>query len=217
MSLDAETVDAFERLYYSSVEHGQAGSIDYQLSTPKWQFLCWLADEKPLVLHGSGDPDISEFEPRQSNDVNEFGNRQAIYGARDGLWPMYFAIVDRARYRMSLVNSCARVTEPAELAGSYYFFSVGASGDMTLPDAPWRSGTVYVLSDQTFEQQTVEERTGFTLESTQVASLVPVRPLAKLAIEPEDFPFLQQIRRHNREEVLRRAEVDPGGFPWLDE
>jgi len=216
MDLATATLSAFEQLYATSIVRGGGVSIEYQLSAPKWQFLCWLADEKPIVLHGSGDPDISEFEPRQSNDIEEFGNRKAIYGARDGLWPMYFAIVDRGRYRMSLVNSCVRVSTPAALAGSYYFFSVGSTSKAPLPDAPWHDGTVYVMSAETFEQQTIDDFRGFKIESTQVASLVPARPLAKLSITPTDFPFLQQIRRHDPVLLRQRAQADPAGFPWLD-
>ena len=69
---------------------------------------------------------------------------------------------------------------------------------------------------ETFEQQTIDDFRGFKIESTQVASLVPVRPLAKLATTPEDFPFLHQIRRHDPVLLRQRAQADPGGFPWLD-
>ena len=61
------------------------------------------------MLHGSGSPDIQEFEPRQSNDLAEFGNRRAVYAASDGIWPIYFAVVNRDGPVTSLVNSCARV------------------------------------------------------------------------------------------------------------
>ncbi len=214
--LDAATITAFERLYADHVADGRGGAIPYDLAAPRWQFLCYLADTKRVVLHGSGNPDIAEFEPRQSNDTEEFGNRRAIYAARDGLWPMYFALVDRERYRMGLMNSCIRVIAPPELAGSYYFFSVGGTAS-ELPAAPWRSGAVYVLPDATFEQQTMPQRDGLTMESTQVASLVVVRPLAKLAITPADFPFLHQIRRHDPATIRERAHANPDGFPWLDE
>lgn len=217
MPLDSETLATFEELYATNVHAGSGAAIDYSLTVPKWQFLCWLADTRQVVPHGSADPDILEFEPRQSNDIEEFGNRKAIYGARDGLWPMYFAIVDRTRYRMSLVNRCVRLAQPADLAGSYYFFSIGSTAEAPLPDAPWRDGTVYVLSAETFEQQSIDTFHGFQIESTQVASLVPVRPIAKLAITPEDFPFLQQIRRHDPAVLRQRAQADPAGFPWHDE
>ncbi len=217
MTLDAATLADFEDLFASSIARGKSASIDYRLSAPKWQFLCYLADTKLMVLHGSGDPTIATFEPRQSNDTNAFGNRRAVYGARDGLWPMYFAIVDRGQYRMALMNAAMRVMEPPGLAGSFYFFSVGsANPDVVLPDRPWRAGTVYLLPADTFERQEVEQLHGLDIESMQVASLVPVRPLAKLAIEPDDFPFLHQIRRHDPATIRERALADPEGFPWLD-
>jgi hypothetical protein len=213
MPLGAATIAAFEGLFVSSVARGGGARIHYELPVPKWQFLCYLADTKPIVLHGSGDPRIAEFEPRQSNDTEAFGNRRAVYAARDGLWPMYFAIVDRERYRMGLMNAAMRVMKPPEAAGSYYYFSIGGPD---LPSDPWRSGTIYLLPDATFEQQQIEQWHNLGVESTQVASLVPVPPLARLAIEPDDFPFLQQIRRHDPATIRARALADPDGFPWLD-
>ncbi|MEU1003082.1 hypothetical protein [Streptomyces tibetensis] len=41
-----------------------------------------------VLLHGSGDPAIRRFEPRQPDDSSEFGNRRAVFAADDGLWPM---------------------------------------------------------------------------------------------------------------------------------
>ncbi|WP_159030652.1 MULTISPECIES: hypothetical protein [Streptomyces] len=41
-----------------------------------------------LLLHGSGDPAIRRFEPRQPDDSSEFGNRRAVFAADDELWPM---------------------------------------------------------------------------------------------------------------------------------
>jgi hypothetical protein len=36
-----------------------------KLPVPKWVFLCWLAEEKNILLHGSSNPDILLFEPRE--------------------------------------------------------------------------------------------------------------------------------------------------------
>ena len=83
--------------------------IDYRVAAPKWQFLCYAADRGGFVLHGTGNPDTLVFEPRQSVDVDDFGNRCAVYAASDGLWPMYFAILDRDRYDMGLANACIQL------------------------------------------------------------------------------------------------------------
>ena len=212
---DAATIAAFERLYDEVVEDDRCTQIDYALTAPKWQFLCWVCDHKDVLLHGSGNASIAEFEPRQSNDVAEFGNRRAVYAASDGLWPMYFAIVDRERYVTSLTNSCFRIVESdGSVSEAYYYFSVNADA---LPHNPWRHGTLYLLPRAGFEQQPLLHYRGRDIEPAHWASLAPVRPLAKLSIAPEDFPFLAQIQPHDPNVIRERAAANPDGFPWIDE
>ncbi len=212
MPRDPATLAAFDALYDSAVENG--GEIDYRLAAPKWQFLCHLADSRDVVLHGSGNPGIALFEPRKSDDVNPFGDRKAVYAAGDGLWPMYFAILDRDRYGMSLINSAMRlVAADGTRSEPWYFFSISAPA---LAQRPFRRGTIYLLPRETFEQQE-----NLSFRDTQVwlpqwASLVPVRPLARLTVEPEDFPFLDAMRGHDDEVTFAKARANPDGFPWLD-
>ena len=189
--------------------------IDYTLTAPRWQFLCYLCDHKDVVLHGSGQPDILEFEPRQSNDIAEFGNRRAVYAASDGIWPIYFAVMDRDGGVTSLVNSCARVVgRNGRRSEPYYYFSINADA---LSRRPWRRGTIYLLPRTTFERQPPIPYRGLSLEVAQWASAVPVRTLARLTVEPEDFPFLDQIHGHDMRIVNERAARDPDGFPWLED
>ncbi|MGI8587348.1 MAG: hypothetical protein ACR2M0_06605 [Chloroflexia bacterium] len=215
VATDPATLAAFERLYAAAVMPGTGREIDYTLAVPKWQFLCWLTDTRDILLHGSGNGGIVEFEPRQSNDIEEFGNRSAVYAASDGIWPMFFAVMDRDRYVRSLTNACFRVVEAGgTLSEPYYFFSI--NGD-ALPHQPWRHGTIYLLPRGTFEQQPVQSSRGGQVEIAQWASLVPVRPLARLAVAPADFPFLSQIYAHDPALVRERAAREPDGFPWMDE
>ncbi len=221
----AETIASFEQLYTQAVEPGTGEWIDYRLPAPKWQFLCHLCDRRHVVLHGSGNPDIAEFEPRQSNDMNAFGNRRAVYAASDGIWAMFFAIADRDHGVTSLGSACFHVVEPGQesgphsgtysgtYSGPYYLFSI--NGD-ALPHAPWRNGTIYILPGETFERQPHVRLRGVEVDSAQWASLVPVRPLARLAVAPEDFPFLAQIHPHDPAVIRERALADPDGFPWVD-
>jgi len=207
---DAATRAEFDRVLDEAVLAGAAEFIDYRMAAPKWQFLCYAADRGGFVLHGTGNPDIAMFEPRQSNDVDDFGNRCAVYAASDGLWPMYFAILDRDRYAMGLTNACIRLVG---VEGSYYFFSISRSA---LDQQPWRDGIVYLLPADTFEAQKSIMDGDQEIRIAQVASLTPVRPAAKLRVGPEDFPFLQAIRGHDNEVLLARAAADPAGFPWID-
>jgi hypothetical protein len=206
-----KVVAAFERLFSEQIATANGRLIEYQLSAPKWQLLNYLCDTKDVVMHGSGDPAISEFEPRQSNDVQEFGDQKAVYAASDGIWASYFAIVDRDGPVTSLVNSCTKIVFPRKTSETAYFFSIN---DDALPHNPWRTGTVYVLPRETFE---MEESLRADRESTQWRSFEPVKPLAKIKVVPEEFPFLDQIRGHDFDTIQKRATQDTDGFPWLTE
>lgn len=185
--------------------------IDYRLTAPKWQFLCHLADAHGVLLHGSTNPDIEQFEPRKSDDVHAFGDRRAVYAASDGIWPLYFAILDRQRFPMSLNNVCVRLADEPSVE-PHYFFSISQGA---LAQKPFRNGWVYVLPRAPFEMQPPVHAAGLRVEVPQWASLEAVRPLARLSVAPEDFPFLAQLRGHDDDEMFRRSRANPDGFPWL--
>jgi hypothetical protein len=215
MDHGAVTVAAFEHLYAEAVAQGDGRVIDYALPVPRWQFLCYLADSKEIVLHGSGDPEITRFEPRKADDVDPFGDRSAVYAASDGIWPIFFAVTDKVRYNVSLVNACFRVAEAADdPSDPFYFFSIT---EAALRQHPWRQGMIYLLPRATFEQQPAKRRGDADVHIAQWASLVPVTPLAKIPVGPDDFPFLAEIRGHDDKALFARATADPEGFPWMDE
>jgi hypothetical protein len=202
---------AFEELLHTTLRTGGCPAIEYALPWPKWQFLCYLADHLDIALHGSGNHDILLFEPRQSNDLNEFGNQKAVYAASDGLWAMYFAIVDRDRVR-SVTNACVRLADEVGLLhGPYYVFSVSQSA---LPHQPWRTGTIYLLPRSTFITQPPMAFGSYQVHIAQLASFEPVQPLAKLAVTPADFPFLSQMRGHDDERLQEYATALETGAPW---
>jgi hypothetical protein len=210
---DDEVAAQFADLWAGHLAGGTGRAVDYRLAAPRWQFLCWLADTQDVLLHGSGSADIEEFEPRQADDGGEFGARLAVYAASDGLWPMYFAIVDRTVVG-SLVNASLHVLDDeGQRAGSYYYFSVDRDA---LAAGAWRPCSVYVLARASFEAQPEEDWVGLRLASTQWASPVPVRPLARVDVRPEDFPLLDEVHGHDPAVVTARAAADPDDFPWLD-
>ncbi|RYE57440.1 MAG: hypothetical protein EOP18_02720, partial [Rhizobiaceae bacterium] len=175
MPTDAETLAAFDVLFETAVAAGPDVSIDYDLPAPRWQFICHVADTRDVVLHGSGNPSIARFEPRQPTDITEFGNRNAIYGASDGLWPMYYAILDRERFPMSLNNTSVRLIEADGSVGEpHYFFSIS---EKALVVSPWRRGMVYFLPRNSFEQQAPSTFQGQPILIPQWAGAEPVVPL----------------------------------------
>ena len=205
---------AFDALFDRSVASGPNALIEYDLPWPRWQFISHIVEQRNLIAHGSQNGAIAEFEPRQSHDAHPFGNRQAVYGASDGLWSMYYAILDRAAHPMLLVNSAARVElDNGALSDPFYFFSISRPA---LEARAFRPGTLYLLPRDSFEPMPPLSIGGQRAHVPQWASLVAVTPLARIAVAPEDFPFLEQVRGHDDAHILERAKADPEGFPWLD-
>lgn len=207
-----EAVPAFRTLLAEAVSAGPNTLIEYRLPFPKWQFLCALADDHGLAMHGTGDPDIRVLEPRQAVDLGAFGNQAAVYAAGDGLWAMFFAIVDRDRHRMSLTNACIRLTDASgTISEPRYVFSISRAA---LRERPWRTGFVYLLPPDTFEAQPPLRFGRYTVHIPQLASAAPVRPLARLSVEPHEFPFLDQVRGHDDARLAEYGQAMQTGGPW---
>jgi hypothetical protein len=200
---------AFEELWQSVPE---GSFIDYQLSYPKWEFLSYLCESRELVLHGSQNLSIEEVEPRQANDKRTFSNQHAIYATTDGIWVIYFAILNRKKYpKMSLFNSClqARVTA-GQLSEPLYFFSITQS---VLIKKPWCEGAIYILPRKKFEQEAPQQIMGVEVIFPHWISSSSVKPVAKVKAGPKDFPFLEQIHGHNDEKLVELFASNPGVFP----
>jgi hypothetical protein len=180
-------VPAFERLV-RAVDEADCAEIDYDAAAPKHAFLRYLAERRPVLFHGTGDGTIEQFEPQRQTDYdNEWTN--AVFATDDPIWPIFFAAVNRPVAR-SLINACSR-----RYGESHYYFSIGA--DPKSADA-WRTGWIYVLPRETFRLHP---------SGPEWLSPVPVRPLARLRVGPEDFPFLDDVVEHALGEPVGRAVV----------
>jgi hypothetical protein len=141
LALTSQTRSDFDQLLAEIQAAETNPLIDYTFPAPKWQFLCYLADHREVVLHGTGDPHIQVFEPRPSQDLTEFGAQTAVYAARDGLWAMFFAILDRVRFQLTTTNACVQLFDEAGPASEpHYVFGISAPA---LQQQPWRAGMVY--------------------------------------------------------------------------
>jgi hypothetical protein len=185
--------------------------VGHAPNAPVWAWLSWLCDEQGFVAHGTGQPDITVFEPRQSNDAGWFGNRKAVYAASDAEWAMFFAIMNRPTVPMRIVNSAIGVWVDGLLEQRYFF---GASGAALTHAEAFRDGWVYLLPDVGFEREPADMSLGFAFESHHLACLESVRPVFRVRVSTIDFPFLDRIHAYDEDE-LAACIADPDGFPWL--
>jgi hypothetical protein len=200
---------AFEALWQSTP---MGCFVDYRLPYPKWQYLSYLCETRALVLHGSQNLEIDEVEPRQANDKRAYSNQRAIYATTDGIWVIYFAILDRKSHpEMSLFNSCLRARVSADqLSEPLYFFSITQAA---LLQKPWCEGAIYILPRQNFIQEAPQLMQGVEIVFPHWISRLPAQPVAKLNVGPMDFPFLKQIHGHNDEKLVQLYTSNPGVFP----
>ena len=177
-----------------------------------WHFLCRVAERREVAFHGTGDPTIECFEPREPIDFAPFGHQKAVFATTDPIWAMYYAIVDRDRYRLTLSNGCILLLDAEGRPGApHYFFSI--TGD-ALREQPWRTGYVYFLPAETFVAQPAATYAGSTARVPQLASPVAVTPFARLRVTPGDFPFLAQIRGHEDSRLGDYAQAVMAAAPW---
>lgn len=215
VEFNEETKLSFDALLKSTLALGVNPVIEYTLPNPKWQFLCYLAEHQGIALHGSGNPNITLFEPRQPVDLSEFGNQKAVYAAADGIWAMFFAIIDRDQYEMSITNACIRLVDQEEnTSGPFYQFSMSKT---VLERQPWRIGTVYLLPRTTFIEQPPMSFGSSQVQIAQLASLSSLQPLARLQVSANDFPFLKQIRGHDDSRLQEYTTALQTGAPWPDD
>ncbi len=187
--------------------------VDYQLAHPKWQFLSYLCKSRNLVLHGSQNLEIDEVEPRKAIDTKAFSAQNAIYATTDGIFAIYFAIVDRKNFSpLSLFNSCFDIrVSPDQVLGPLYFFSITHSA---LLQKPWCDGVIYILPRENFEQEPAQQMLGAEIIFPHWISPKPATPIVKLLVQPKDFPFLAEIHGHDDEKLTCLTAANPNGFPW---
>ena len=217
LTLDASTQSAVAEVLSAMQAAGPNRPLDvnglmrdYGDVTP-WKFLCGVADRHRIAFHGTGDPTIESFEPRHPIDYAPFGDQKAVFATSDPIWAMFYAIVDRDRYDITLNNGCIILLDAEDDSDPRYYFSISRDA---LPQSPWRTGYVYLLPADGFVEQPSGPYAGYVARVPQLASPLPVTPLARLQVSPGDFPFLGDIRGHDDERLAEYAQAVMAAAPW---
>lgn len=192
--LTPEKQAAFQSLLDEILARSDGGAIAYNLPYPKYAFVQYAMAQEVFIFHGSNNRAIEVFTPTRTSvelyDQRGTGNQQAVYGTHDGLWSMFFAVVDRPRLRGSIRNGVMYFHNRAGEPLAVYNFSINQE---QLPEKPYTYGALYFLPRSMFERQKMSEH-AYSNEWTCPSE---VKPLARLDVEPEDFPFLDQISGHD--------------------
>jgi hypothetical protein len=174
---------AFERLLAATPD---GGDVAYDLERPKWWFL-HHAIRSGLLLHGTNEHGLEVLGTRANDDARG-APVDAVFASDDAIWPLYFAVVRREALRYGYINWAVHVRD-----GSRYVFSIGA--DPAAPDS-WTNGTIYLLPGESFRR---------TDSSRELVSETAVKPRARLAVAPEDFPFRRRTIEHGAGDTPARV------------
>lgn len=183
-----DRIEEFDTIYNRALDDQEHKLIKYDSPHPKYEFLQYLVERKEVLLHGSNEMDIGTLMPmRLSTDTRFIGNLQAAYACSDGIWPIFFATLNRKDYFGSTSNDCFWAEGEDRTRKKLYYFSIESEW---LNHQPWTNGMVYVVPRYTFSR--LKDAAGNALE--EWASKYPARVLAKLLVSPQDFPFLSSVR-----------------------
>lgn len=168
--------------------------IDYKLSIPKYTFLQYLSDTKPILLHGSNNKDIGLFEPREQTLFNGEMTK-AIFATKDAIWSIFFAILKKD----SIVGNFRNGSISANDKQWYHYYSLTQP---TFSNEPWMNGIIYILPIDSFKAPNKG-----TIQFNEWVSLEPVTPLAKIEITPSDFYFLNKVTCHEPKETISKTWI----------
>jgi hypothetical protein len=186
-SLAPPAVDvAGERRFAEAADALLAGGA-VSIPEPRLDFLRWLAASRPVVFHGSPRDDLDELSTeRRSRDTTAWGDQQAVYASSDPVWAIYFACLRRDRSFTGTKNASLGVAGGQLYPRRYFFVHNRGSAS---PDR-FRPGSLYLLPPETFVG---DAPLAGVLDTAHLVSRVPVRPLARVDVTPEDFPFRDRI------------------------
>lgn len=184
-----EEVETFDRLLARARDrHG--GLLDCNPGIQNHRFVSYATERSGLLAHGSSRGGLDRLEPGDQGDLNGRPVR-AVFASSDGIWAMFFAILDWSRVAGTFNGTRRFNTPDGDFKG--YVFTVLTNGQ---PGPPFHPGWIYLA-----------ERTGFSMslhkdgaDSDEWLSPSPVVPLARLSVQPEDFPFLAGVTVHESDQ-----------------
>ncbi|MHA7966743.1 hypothetical protein ACX93W_21770 [Paenibacillus sp. CAU 1782] len=180
-------IDEFNAIFNAAINGD--GLIEYTSHFPKQRFIQYIANNKNVLLHGSNQKSITEFEPRRQTLHN--GNYvDAVFATMDGIWPVFYSVLDKGKLVGNIRNGCLETRSGRK----FYFFSITKE---TYISDPWTKGMIYFLPRETFGRASNE-----IISFDEWISEQPVKPMAKIEVEWEDFYFRDRVAVHNVKESL---------------
>jgi hypothetical protein len=184
---------AVERPGFAAAADALLDGARVDVPEPRVEFLRWLGAHRPVVFHGSQRNDLTELSTeRRSRDATAWGNQRAVYATTDAVWAIYFATLRRDEGWTGTRNGTLGVGRGRRA----YFFVHNRGSESPRRFGP---GSLYLLPPGPFEA--APPILGL-VDTAHLVSRAPVRPLARIDVTPEDFPFRDRIGYYREREPV---------------
>ncbi|OBR65232.1 hypothetical protein A7K91_00645 [Paenibacillus oryzae] len=185
-----EEIKEFDTIFNAAI-HGD-GLIKYTSLFPKQRFLLYISMNKNVLMHGSTQKSIAEFEPRRQTLYN--GKYvEAVFATKDGVWPVFYSIFNKDKLAGNFRNGCLETRSGKK----FYFFSITKE---TYMNSPWTQGMIYFLPRESFERARKE-----IISFDEWISEEPVKPMAKIEVDLTDFYFMDRVSIHKAKEPVLKT------------
>ena len=189
--LDAGKSAALADLWESALR--SPGDLSYTLGYPKWEFLTYLSLHEEVLFHGSSRAQAEELVPGPQTRWDQVPI-EAVFATSDPVWPVFFATMNWDVLQGSVRNGGFAVETGDASLERYYFFSADTGDD---EGDVLTEGHIYMVSRDGFTTNPAAVR----IDEWHSPRAVPV--LARLRVEPDDFPFRDMIARHHSDEPVQ--------------
>lgn len=189
--ISKEEEKQFNDLYEAALTRSDR-LIEYNLPIPKYKFLYYISNNKPIVFHGSNNKLIDSFEPREQT-LYDGKIAKAVFATKDPIWPVFYAVLEKGKILGDFRNGSLSTNGRKW----FHFYSLTKS---TILNNPWTSGMIYLLPEHSF----LFLGKG-VIQFNEWISDMNVSYIAKLEVKPIDFYFLNKVATHRTDESIIKS------------
>jgi len=165
---------------------------------PRWVFLEFAVGFGGVLLQGANDPDRAELRASRLSLSIVGWNRLCHFAFSNSIEAIFDAILDGPLLDRLDCPLRSSTRQP----GRRFYYGLDYRA---LAEGPWKSGTVYLYDARAFPSDFATE---------PFLSEVPIRPMAKVRVNPLDWPLLDKVDGVDVVAQTMRHWETYRGFPW---
>lgn len=198
--IDAAKKAYFDTLLSQARSQPRVMDVEWNERFVRHEFIWYAVECCGLLARGANQADFEIFEPIDGKDCFDRPVK-AVFASPDAAWPMFFALVDRQNPHLCCFWGDALWAQPDE--GPPRKVYACAINREAFENSPYITGCVYLLPSENFHP-VLSDQGRLTLESISETS---VRPLARITITAQDFPFRDIVQPFAFKDLMAMNQI----------